>query len=158
MNKEWAVFTALASILLGMSVSSQAIAQIPSPIPSHQPDFALRVWVEWFSDGDKPQVDQEVQALHERVKKFLNEAKLGVPLDRINYFEPRWVNNPPITGWSGMIKQVKPIKNGYAVTLSVSAVNGDGLHLLEHYSIIGGKVQYRGCTVPPPHYRIQGGR
>jgi len=97
--------------------------------------------------------------LHERVKEFLNKAQLGVPDNRVQFFESQWENNPPIIGWNGMVQKVAPIKGGYAVTLKVSPIDlhggYDSLRLYEHYTIVGGKVNYRGFTLPPPGPRFR---
>ena len=141
---------------------------LPSPVgvekansrSAPQPDFSLQVWVSSVVANDKSDAGKMTAALHERIKDFMNKAKLGVPEDRVRYFEPRWIHNPPISGWAGLIDQVKPIQDGYAVTLRINAVEGggayDNTHLYEHYTIVGGKVKYRGFTEPAPYYIVRG--
>ncbi len=138
---------------------------LPSPLDvaglsrqgPYVPDYTLKVWVAQPSAAEKSIDGKQTAALYERVRDHMNQARLGVPEDRINFFKPRWANNPPIIGWSGMVYGVKPIKGGYAVTLRILAVDlnnsRDILHLYEHYTIVGGKVTYRGYTEPSPHLR-----
>ncbi len=157
MRKSWTMITILVAMLV-----PAASAQDAPPAPGFQPNYALKVWVDWGLET-KTDAGKELVALHERVKDFMNKSKLGVPDDRLQYFLPRWVNNPPIVGWSGMIQSVQPIKGGgYAVTLRVQAKEQgggfDSLYLHEHYTIIAGKVRYQGFTLPPPGtWRVKGG-
>ena len=177
MTKRLTILAALAAALMMMAPPPRAVGQdggwrpdldpgfiprvLPNPTvgqdpgqrPDPPPDFALRVWVNTdFNDGTD--AGKETAALHGRVKDFLNKARLGVPEDRVRFFEPQWENCPPIVGWKGMVYKVAAIKGGYAVTLEVGAVDSlggnDSLRLYEHYMIVGGKVKYRGYTLPPP--------
>jgi len=134
--------------------------------PAPQPDYSLRVWVgpltpEQAINPDRSDVAKEMEALREKVKDHMNKAKLGVPEDRVRFFGSQWQNCPPVIGWNGVVYKVAPIKGGYAVTLQITAgmAGGatDSLHLFEHYTIVGGKVKYRGYTEPPAQLRHRGG-
>lgn len=138
---------------------------LPSPLEAagllpqtpYVPDYTLKVWVDQSSVEAKRNTENQTAELYEQVRNHMNKARLGVPEDRINFFKPRWANKQPIIGWSGMVYGVKPIKGGYAVTLRILAKDfnnsRDNLHLYEHYTIIGGKVTYRGYNEPAPHLR-----
>jgi len=177
MDKRWTTVAAIVATLLVMTGPPLAVGQdmgqpneidpgfIPRILPTWpagqvagqrpaaQPDFTLRVWVN-KDFNDDTDAGKQTAALQVQIRDFLNKARLGVPEDRVRFFEPLWVNCPPISGWNGMVYKVAPINGGYAVTLSISAEEGGGVgdstRLYEHYTIVGGKVKYRGCTLPPP--------
>ncbi len=162
MKKSWTMMIATMLAALAVLAPRPVTAQYAPFAPGFQPNYALKVWISSTLET-KTDAGKELVALHERVKDFMNKSKLGVPDDRLQYFLPRWVNNPPIVGWSGMIQSVQPIKGGgYAVTLRVQAVEDSGgfdsLYLHEHYTVIAGKVRYQGFTLPPPGtWRVKGG-
>ena len=154
MRNRWTKIAIGTTMLLTIPCLLQARGQDRVP----QPDFALDVWVATTYVRDESDAGKEKLALYERVKDHMNKARLGVPDDRIRYFESQWENGPPIVGWTGLLADVKPIKGGYAVLVAVGADKerrqADNIRFGEYYTIIGGKVRYQGYVPPRPYVKV----
>lgn len=129
----------LLSGALGLA-SGQEAEQPP------RPQFALRVFVD-------PRVPEAQKDLHEKVKDTLHRANLGVPEDRIAYFQ-NFISpaERKVEGWTGIIESITQIKGGVLVDLRIHASQagmGNMVHFNERYAIIRGKVRYVGSSAPP---------
>ena len=108
-------------------------------------DYTLKV----FSDS---RLAEPQAKFHRQVRDRLNQARIGVPEDRVRYFQT--VISPDsvrVGGWHGTISSIAPIENGILVELNVTAVQSgmaDTVSLMERYSIINGEVHYIGAYVP----------
>ena len=120
--------------------------------PQPPPDFALRV------DVDKTLMPKARLKSHQQVADFLGKAQIGVPDDRVAYFKTIIApNTEPVVGWRGSIVKITPTDEGVVVSLRVHARRGrvlDFAHIIEHYSIVNGQVNYVGSFVPPNQNRI----
>ncbi len=133
----------MAIALISLSATS---GQVPLP---KKTDLALKVVVH-------PAVakDEVKQKVHQEVADLLNKGRIGVPNDRILYFQ----NLPtpttlPFGGWSGMIEKITHRENGgFFIVLGIKAIYS-GAHdtnmLYERYSVLDGKIKYLGCSIPP---------
>ena len=93
------------------------------------------------------------------IRDQLNDAKIGIPDDRIAYFES--VISPDaisVGGWRGLIHSFRRVKGGVIVQLRVFAIQSgmkDTANIMERYSLIKGKVEYLGSYVPNDIPRVQ---
>ena len=152
--------TAFATVVVALIAHLQMVSgqDARNQVPP-QPDFSLKVWVSSESTKDESNVGKRTATLHRQVRDQMNKVRVGVPDDRIQYFEPLFQGiNTPVVGWSGMVEKVTPVKDGYAVILRIQAIQdggSDNAHLYESYTMVAGKVKYRGFIVPPPYTRFR---
>ncbi len=117
-------------------------------------DYTLRV----FFDHRYPEAKAKV---YRQLKDQLNKARIGVPADRIAYFQT--VISPDarqVGGWSGLIHSFKEVEGGLFVELRVSAVQDgmvDTANVMEQYLLVNGQVKYLGFYVPNDVPRVQVG-
>jgi len=96
----------------------------------------------------------ELQAkYHRKVRDLLNQARIGVPDDRVRHFRTVLSpNSAPVSGWHGEIYSIAPVEEGIVVEIMIRANQGGGeantTFLMERYSIVYGKIQYLGSYVP----------
>ncbi len=120
------------------------------------PDFSLKV----FIGHSTPEAQKEAW---QPIKDLLNKARLGVPDDRIAYFQTVILPEPyarQVWGWSGLIHSVKKVKGGTVVELRITASQSgmvDTANIIERYSILNGKIKYLGFYVPNDIPRVQVG-
>jgi len=99
-----------------------------------------------------------VQAKFQRqVSDLLNQARIGVPDDRVRYFQPFAAEHRmSVGGWDGAIEAITPTEDGLLVDLAVTARYGhlhDSATLMERYSIVNGVVHYVGSWEPKNRIR-----
>ncbi len=135
------------AVVLALVDLSSATAQGPPP---KQFDMALKVVVH---PAATKKGGATLQA-HQKVADQLTAMRIGVPDDRINYFQNRRApKNVPFIGWTGMIESINPAPNGgVIVLLTVHSKYSGGYHsteLYERYLVAGGKAKYLGCALTP---------
>ena len=136
-------FAALIASLVVSAVSAQ------EPL-AQELDLALKVSVH----PNIKEKDESIQQAYQKVADQLAAPRIGVPDDRLRYFQshpsPKHV---PLTGWGGMIESITPQPNrGLIVLLSVQPrYSGPSTSLLlyERYLIAGGKAKYLGNALHP---------
>lgn len=109
------------------------------PIGDAAPDPSLKV-------RHDPRLPAAVAINHRQISDLLNQARIGVPADRIRYFQPFAAENRTQLGnWHGAIEAVTPTEEGLVVDLAVTADSGrlhDSATLMERYLIANGRVIY----------------
>jgi len=70
----------------------------------------------------------ELQAkYHRKVRDLLNQARIGVPDDRVRHFRTVLSpNSAPVSGWHGEIYSIAPVEEGIVVEIMIRANQGGG--------------------------------
>jgi len=119
--------------------------------PSAPADLTLKVEVGPQITKSRAKTPRQVAYL-QQVATLLNQVRIGVPNDRVQFFTKTISpNSPLVKGWHGYIEDVTPSDLGVVVTLRVHALQDhtiDSISLMEQYSIVNGEVTYIGSYVP----------
>ena len=132
----------------------QQRTSMPTPLPntfsqlypsSSPRSLALKVQV-------NPKVDEDQAPFHKMVADALNNARIGIPDERFQFFsqiiKP---DSPAVHGWLGMIDSITSTKSGLLVNVRVYPAQERTINtvaIIERYSIIKGKVVYVGALEP----------
>ncbi len=83
-------------------------------------DYSLKV----TSNSRLPELQAKY---HRRVRDLLNQARIGVPDDRVRYFRTVLsLSTAPVSGWHGAIDSIAPVDEGIVVELRIRANQGGG--------------------------------